>query len=55
MNGAFSDFFRSKNEEETRIRCLIWMAATALIGHDFRPGFWLSLAAFRSESRRIAA
>ena len=32
MNGAFSDFFRSKNEEETRIRCLIWMAVWYVIG-----------------------
>jgi len=53
MNGAFSDFFRSKNEEETRIRCLIWMAATALIGHDFKPGFWLSFAALLPERAAI--
>lgn len=53
MNGAFSDFFRSKNEEETRIRCLIWMAATPLIGHDFKPGFWLSFAALLPERAAI--
>ena len=32
MNGALSGFFRSKNEEETRIRCLIWMAVWYVIG-----------------------
>lgn len=55
MNGAFSDFFRSKNEEETRIRCLIWMSAMTLIGHDFKPGFGLSFAAFQTEFCHIAA
>ena len=53
MNGAFSDFFRLKNEEETRIRCLIWMAAMTLIGHDFKPGFWLSFAALLPERAAI--
>lgn len=55
MNGAFSDFFRSENEEETHIRCPAWAAATALVGLDFKPGFGLSFAAFQAESCRIAA
>jgi hypothetical protein len=49
------NLFHSENEEETHIRCPAWAAATALIGHDFRPGFGLSFAAFRAESCRIAA
>ena len=47
--------FLLRNEEETRIRCLIWMAAMTLIGHDFKPGFGLSFAAFQTEFCHIAA
>jgi len=31
------------------------MAAMTLIGHDFKPGFGLSFAAFQAEFCRIAA
>ena len=48
-------FFAQKMKKNHASAVSFWMAAMTLIGHDFRPGFGLSFAAFRAESRRIAA